>query len=152
MQQHSSQELFSLTIDPTTKVHLSETAKWARFLAIIGFIFCGLIVIGGILFASSFAAFLPSDMPESSVATSGLGVAMAIIYIIGAAIYFFPCLFLYRFAQRMRIALAGNEQEDLNESFSNLKSLFRYVGIITIIFLAFYALFLLIMLLGYAAS
>ena len=41
----SNQSLFSLNIDPVTKVHLSEMAKWARFLAIIGIISLVLMVV-----------------------------------------------------------------------------------------------------------
>jgi hypothetical protein len=52
----NDQNLFSLTVDPVTKAHLYETAKWARFLAILGFVFLGLMVIGGI-----FASFMLSS-------------------------------------------------------------------------------------------
>ena len=35
----SSQNLFGLNVDQSIKAHLYETAKWGRFLAIVGFIF-----------------------------------------------------------------------------------------------------------------
>jgi uncharacterized membrane protein (DUF485 family) len=66
-------------------------------------------------------------------------------------LYFFPCLFLFRFASKMKHALAANDQAQLNTSFQNLKSLFRFVGILTIIFLAFYAIAIVFGLLGAAA-
>ncbi|MGZ3959608.1 MAG: hypothetical protein ACXVBT_17095, partial [Flavisolibacter sp.] len=55
MDQEQSTELFSLQIDSMTKTHLAETARWGRFLAIVGFIMCGLIVLGGIAFGSFFS-------------------------------------------------------------------------------------------------
>ena len=51
----------------------------------------------------------------------------------------------------MKTALNSNDQEYLNQSFQNLKSLFKYVGIITIIVIAVYALMLAIFVLGLAA-
>ncbi|MES1221141.1 MAG: DUF5362 family protein [Bacteroidota bacterium] len=44
--------------------------------------------------------------------------------------------------------MAANDQETLNTSFQNLKKLFRFVGIMTIIVLAFYAIILVFGLLG----
>ena len=76
---------------------------------------------------------------------------MAFFYLILAVAYFFTCLFLYRFASKMKTALSGNAQDQLNFSFQNLKSLFKYFGIITIIALAMYGLVLVLAVLGLAA-
>jgi hypothetical protein len=72
------------------------------------------------------------------------------VYIVLAVIYFFPCLFLYRFSTKMKTALNGNEQTDLTLSFQNLKSLFRYIGVITVIILAIYLIAILFIVLGAA--
>jgi uncharacterized membrane protein len=69
-----------------------------------------------------------------------LGATTAAVYIIMAIFWFFPLLFLIRFANNMQHALASNEQERLNKSFQNLKVCFRYLGIITIIGLILMAL------------
>ncbi|MBS1611091.1 MAG: hypothetical protein JSS70_20525, partial [Bacteroidetes bacterium] len=77
-----------------------------------------------------------------------LGSFVVVIYILIAAVYFFPCLFLFHFANKMKTALAANDQELLNTSFQNLKKLFRFMGILTIICLALFAIQLLIGLLA----
>jgi len=51
---------------------------------------------------------------------------------------------MFRFANQMKTALYGNDQEDLNASFQNLKKYFRYVGIITIISLGMWIVWLLV--------
>lgn len=142
MEQHvSTSSLFSLSIDPVTKAHLSETAKWARFLAIVGFIFLGLMLVFGIFFSSYMATVLGGyDTYGGTGLMASFGVGMAIMYIIIAALWFFPLLFLLRFANRMRAALNGNDQRALNISLQNLKVFFRFIGIMTIIGLALYAL------------
>lgn len=151
MEENQNTSLFGLGIDPAAKAHLSEAARWARFLAIIGFVLVGLIVIFGIFAGSIFglmsSRMSSSESPFGSSGMAGMGGMFAVIYIIIALIQFFPCLFLYRFATKMKTALAANDQEVLNTSFQNLKILFRYMGIITIIVLAFYAIFILIALL-----
>ena len=153
MEQSSS--LFSLSIDPLTKSHLNETAKWARFLAIVGMVFLVLMIIFGLFFSTMMATSRnPFEEPVEggSGLMSGFGIGLAILYIILAVIWFFPLLFLLRFANGIRAALHSNDQNALNVSFQNLKSCFRYVGIITIIILGMYALAFVIALLGGAAA
>lgn len=157
MEQNQDSSLFGVNVDQSGKSHLAEAAKWAKFLSIMGFIVCSLIVIIGIFFGSFFSMFSSqyggdnayNDLPVSS---TGFGATMAVLYMVIALIYFFPCLFLFRFANKMKVALATNNQEVLNASFQNLKAAFRYVGIITIVMLAFWILALIVGLLGAATG
>jgi len=134
--------LFSLSIDPSSKEHLAEAAKWARFLAIVGFIFLGFLIIMGIFVSLSLSRI--DTYGDSTVRASGLGAIMgagtAIVYIIIGLIYFFPLFYLLRFANAARTALASNDQELMVQSFQNLKRFLRYLGILTIIALAFMVL------------
>jgi hypothetical protein len=157
MEQNQDLSLFNLNLDQTGRSHLAEAARWAKFLSIIGFIVCGLIVLIGVFFGSFFNMFTsgyrnsPYDDFGSSAA-SGLGAMVAVFYIVLALIYFFPVLFLFRFATKMKTALASNEQEVLNASFQNLKASFRFVGILTIILLAFWILAIVVSVLGAATG
>ena len=146
MEQTTSSSLFSLTIDPVTKAHLSETARWARFLAIVGMVFMAFAAVG-VLFLSYTMGNIGNNLDSEiggGAYPSGMfpafGIGMAIFYILLLLVWFFPILYLLRFANRMKAALNGNDQQALNISFQNLKSCFRFVGIITIIILAFYAI------------
>lgn len=147
MEQEQNTSLFGFGIDPTSRVHLAEAARWARFLAIVGFVMCGLVVIIGI-FAGSIMSSMMSGYSEEFGGRArfggGLGAFMSILYIGFAILYFFPCLFLFRFANLMKTALNTNEQGTLNTSFQNLKIMFRYVGILTIIVLSIYAIIFLL--------
>jgi hypothetical protein len=133
--------LFGLNVDPIIKSHLSETARWAKFLSIMGFIGCALLVLCGIFFASAFSTFdRRYGTYDSPSMTSTVGPMMMVIYILIAIVYFFPCLFLLRFSNKMKTALATDDQADLTKSFQNLKVMFRYVGILTIIVLSLWVL------------
>ena len=146
-EQNSETTLFGFGIDQSSRAHLSEAAKWAKFLAIVGFVMCGLIVVAAI-FAGSIFAMLTNSYDEgyggSAKLTGGMGAFVAVFYIGIAILFFLPYLFLFRFATRMKTALNTNDQLTLNTSFQNLKIMFRYVGILTIVMLSFYALIILI--------
>lgn len=146
MEQITSTSLFSLNIDPVTKAHLSETSRWARFLAIVGMVFVALaavgvlfIVVAGTMASGSLQNGI-GDNPYSSGILSMFGIGAVIFYALLLLIWFFPLLYLLRFANKMRTALNGNDQQALNTSFQNLKACLRFVGIITLIILAFYAI------------
>ena len=140
MEQPSS--LFSLSIDPVTKAHLSETAKWARFLAIMGFIlvllFLGVGVYASIILSRFDSAFSGSSRYRGM--GYGFGAGMLVGYVIAALVAFFPLLFMLRFANKMRRALNTDDQALLNSSFQNLKIYFRYIGIIAVISIVIMAL------------
>jgi uncharacterized membrane protein YjgN (DUF898 family) len=150
MESTGTSSLFELSLDHESIDHLTETARWGKFLAIVGFVTCGLIVVMafavGALFASSAFSNLPGYSNQVGGSAFGfLGGAMfAGIYIIFAGIYFFPCLFLYNFSVRMKAALNTNDQVKLNQSLKAQKILFRFVGVLTIISISIYGVGLLI--------
>lgn len=154
-EQNQDTSLFGFGLDQSARAHLSEAAKWAKFLAIVGFVMCGLIVVIA-FFVGSFLAMMTNSYNDgySSTArlTGGMGAVVTIFYIGIAILFFFPYLFLFRFATRMKTALNTNDQLTLNTSFQNLKIMFRYVGILTIIMLSFYALAILMLIITAAST
>lgn len=141
--------LFELTLDHESIDYLTETARWGKFLAVVGFVGCGLIVIMAFAVSALFSSTLFSNLPgypnQFGAAFGVLGGAMIVgIYSLFAVIYFFPCLFLYKFSVRMKAALNTNDQVKLNQSLKAQKLLFRYVGIVTIIMVALVAVEILV--------
>ena len=145
MEQNTS-NLFDLQVDPQSSNYLREAAKWGKFLAIVGFILCGIMALMG-FFASSIMAAYFNALGVGSY-SSGFSVGFLIYFLLIATIWFFPNLFLYRFATRMQVALRNNDQPSLTGSFMNLKSCFKFVGILTIILLAFYLIIIILGVLG----
>ena len=138
--EQTNENLFDLQIDHQSNSYLSEVAKWGKFLAIIGFIFCGLMVIAA-LFAGTLMASMMSGFGSGEATSTAIGGGfITFIYLIFALIYFFPCLYLFNFAAKMQVALRNNQQELLNIAFRNLKSCFKFMGILMIIMLSFWAL------------
>jgi len=148
-EQNQETSLFGFGIDQSSRAHLAEAAKWAKFLAIVGFVMCGLIIVLSFFIGALFSTSM-SRYGDSAAFGSGFGIIMTIVYLSFGVLYFFPCLFLFRFANNMIVALNSNEQITLNRSFQNLKIMFRYVGILTIIVLALYIIAFIFGILGAA--
>jgi hypothetical protein len=144
MEETDTSSLFSLSIGTITKAHLTDTAKWARFLAIAGIVLLCL----GVLFTVLTLTVLPNTMftgvtygsAGRDEMTTSVKIISAILILIFFVIAFLPMWYLLQFANKMKTALYSNDQEALNNSFLNIKRYFRYVGIITIIVLAIYGL------------
>lgn len=114
--------------------YLRETGSWGNFLAIVGFCFVGLMVLVA-LFASTLLAALGTS---AGISTGFLSV----FYLAFAALYFFPVLYLYKFASTIKQALLKRDSILLATSLENLKSLFKFMGIMTAIMLGLYLLVL----------
>jgi hypothetical protein len=134
--------LFDLNVDTEISGYLSETARWGKFLAIMGFIGCGFMFFFALVFN-----FMPAQSPYmqqmgdvyGTGATASRGV-LVIFYILAGILYIFPCIYLLRFSNRIKLALNSSDQAVLSAAFLSLKSLFKFVGVITIITLAFVVL------------
>ncbi len=143
MDQQSTDTLFDLQVTQDAKSQLADTAQWARFLAICGIIAIVLMVVAGSYLALVVTRTDPQFKEiyrDSNMTAEGLGAGMVVVYIIAGLLYFFPCLFLLQFANKMKQALAAGDELLLSESFRSLKKTFRYLGVITIIFLALMAI------------
>ena len=142
--------LFDLQVDQTAMAYLRDAARWAKFLAVAGFIFCSLFVVVAILFLSILSSLFNS---VGSNGVAGIGaVPISLVYILIAILNFFPCLYLYNFATKMQVALTANDQEQLNVSFKNMRAFYRFVGVMMIIGVGFFLLGILGMLILTAAT
>jgi|SRR5690242_3645953 len=142
MEQNITPNTFALQVDSSNIPYLAEAAKWAKFLSIIGFIFCALIIVIALLMGTALSAVFSQLETQSSMAGLGAigGTVLMIYYIVIAIVYFFPCLFLFNFASKMQTAIRNNDQVYLNTSFRNIKSFFKFWGIVTIIVLCIFVI------------
>lgn len=144
MEQHSAFDNFELHLNESSKAFLRETAKWANFLAIVGYVFLGLIVI--------MALFMGTALASLSAAGGIGGGVITIIYLAIAALYFFPIYFLQRFAANMKNAFDHNDNEALTEGFNFLKKHYKFIGILMIVMISFYVLIFFVALVGGLAA
>jgi hypothetical protein len=134
--QHSS--IFENGLDERSKAYLLETTRWTKFLSIIGFIITGLMLLGAIAImtmGSFFSSLLPG---YSGLGAASAGIGFGLIYIIIAALYFYPIISLFRFSSNMKQGIQTNNMEMITEAFRHQKNLYKFIGIFTIIIIAFY--------------
>ncbi len=118
--------------------YLLETAKWGKFLAIMGYIGMGILVLVS-FFMMVGASFF------GSAATAGFPMwIVGFIYIALAVVYYFPVTYLYKFSAQMKEGIRSNDGSTVTSGFRNLKSLFRFLGIFTIVILSIYAVALVV--------
>lgn len=125
-----------LIVDETAKNHLKDAAGWAKFLGIAGFIFMGLMILGGFFLG---AAMMQAPGVNSAFAAVG-GIGFALLYIMIAAIYFYPVYALYKFAVLCKEAVYSDDSHTFGRAMYYLKNMFKYIGVLTIIILSLYLL------------
>jgi hypothetical protein len=131
------EENLVLKVGDESVSYLKETAKWGKFLAIVGFVMSGFLIIFG-FFIGTFMARM-SEM--SGGAPSPINpMFLSIFYVLFAAIYIIPCYYLYKYSTELKTALANTDSDNLTEAFKNQKSLYKFFGIFTAIVLGLYAL------------
>ena len=133
IQQGSTLEKNEMVLDKKSLTFLTETRKWTMFLAILGFIFIGLLALGALIFGLIGAGF------GGLVGGSGI-IIILLVYIVIGVLYFFPIYYLLKFSLNMKKAIEQAEQKDLTVAFEYLKSHYKFIGILTIVVLGLYVL------------
>jgi hypothetical protein len=122
-----------MEIEQKTLDNLNTIRKWTMFIAIIGFILLGLLLIIGLIAGTFLSAF--------KLGETGLGIpeSLGLIAVFAmAVIYFFPVFFLFRFSKHTANAVQTLNKEELHKAFKSLKSYVVYLGILIIMGLSFY--------------
>ncbi len=127
---------FSSQLEHTTEpMHMDWhiTARWANFLAIVNYVVLGLITIL-MIFVAVFERNT-EDLGLFPFNSSGLFLGGMFLFLI---LFLVINTFLYRFAQRLKMALNANSQEDFETAWLNFRNYFRWNGIFVIVFFLFY--------------
>lgn len=112
-----------------TKNYVKSISNWTLFLGIMTIIsavtifFCGLIFI----IIQSFMDYLPENYPYFIV---------GIIYILMSGVYVIPIIYLFRIHKASSNAIQANSNEQIVFALQNIKSLFKFRGILIIIGIA----------------
>ncbi len=127
---------YQLFITNEAKASLKTAATWSFFLSILGFIGVGFMVLAGFAMMAMSGA-MSSMLKESGGFPFPVWI-LSVFYFAIAALYFFPVLYLFRFADKMKAALASESTPKLTEAFINLGRHYKILGIMVIAFFALY--------------
>jgi hypothetical protein len=127
-----------MSVNHEIKDYLLETSKWGKLLAIVGYIGIGLLILLGFGVLIGFSVM-------GKIAQTGFPMGiLGIVYILIAVLYYLPVNYLNKFSNQMKQGLHSNDQQSVTSGFGNLKSLFKFMGIFTIVILSMYAIALII--------
>jgi len=134
-------EIHALEITSESREYLLTTAKWGRFIAIVGIVFMALFLLvmlftGGAVFSAMSEL---DQVPGAPGPVFGSGFFIAYMIFI-FAIGLFPLYYLYNFSTKTIRAINTSSTEDLTDGLKNMKSLFKFYGIFTAIIIGIYAL------------
>lgn len=131
-------QLEQLVLNSKSKIFLREISKWTFFFSIMGFVSIFLIVVIAILMGTVYAPML--DMVAQQQGLQSLGVIVTITYLVMGVLYFMPVLYLFKFSKKMKSALLTKNDDILADAFENLKSHYKFIGVLTIIMISLYVL------------
>jgi hypothetical protein len=133
-QNNNSEETFQreITVNGAGIYHMQEIAKWTRFLAIVATIEMTLMTLVSIAIIVHGAQ------------TNFIGL----IYIIIIAICFYPIKKAFDLAGHMKNSALQTDSEELECGLDDLRGILKYMGILTIIMMVPYALFIIVVIIG----
>ncbi|MDO4728096.1 MAG: hypothetical protein Q4B43_03710 [Bacteroidota bacterium] len=132
---NSNQET-AIILNESIKANLKSIVGWSKFLAILGFVVVGIMVLSGI-----FMILSGGLLGITSQAIGGVGVAfIGFGYILVSVFYYVPLRYLYRFSTKTESFLNNNMQNYFEEALENLKSHYKFIGIFTIVTISLYIL------------
>jgi hypothetical protein len=110
------------TLDLKTRTAFLEAAKWSK----------GLVLILGIILGLSVIAVLGSILFGNS---GGVAIFLLIFMLL---FYGIPFYYLYQFTTKTKAAIESLDDVLFTSALQNLKSLFKFWGIITLLLIAYY--------------
>jgi hypothetical protein len=124
---------------------LRGTRPWVLFLAIVGFLCTGLIVLGGLgMMAMGAVANRSSEL----LPLAGMGI----LYVLLGGLYVLPAVGLLRFATSISDLLREPRMERLGAALDNQRWFWKVVGIMTAVVLALYPIAIVVAVVAIAAK
>ena len=118
-----------MIVNEKMKDDLRTAAKWAKFLCImqcIGVVLLVILAIAMIALGNSVSSMVPGGAP-------GFGTFTGIVYLILVAIYLYPLVKGFQFANATKAACLNNDEKELARGFEGMRSWLVFYGILTIV-------------------
>jgi hypothetical protein len=123
---------------------LYETAKWAKLLSVIGY---GIVLL--LLLIASFSSSIISYLRSIYGGVDNISAqSISVFYVFLAVLYFIPSLYLFQFSINVKKGVRENSSLGLTNSFSRLKSFFKFWAILMLVVIIFYAVGITLLIVG----
>lgn len=112
--------------------NLLQASSWMKFLSILAFVGCGLMLLAGLFLFVSGQALNSMNIPffaQSSVLT-------LVLYLLIVVIMLFPAYYLYEYSQKLKNFGMTGDIQNLTKAFEYQKKYWKFNGIFIIIYLS----------------
>ncbi|MBN2165808.1 MAG: hypothetical protein JW717_05975 [Marinilabiliaceae bacterium] len=142
------QDEIKLRITPSAANYLLTATRWAKFLAILGFVYSGVVLI----LAFSIGAIMSLSMASAQMAMAGIPVVfLSFIYIVIAIISFLVAFYMYSFASKCQKGVNLHDEYEIEVGMKAMKTFYMIWGIIAIVGLSIVVLSLFVGIIASAA-
>ncbi len=135
--QNEVQSVDTVQITLSVKQEMLSSAKWGRFLAIVGFVVTGLMLLMAIWYSCKLSSIGTLDMDDDMVGLSAIAAtgitSVTFSFVISAIVSFIFSFFLFKASVGTIRGLNSNDQLSFAQGIHNLKILTTISGIITAI-------------------
>lgn len=117
---------------------LLGTRPWVRVFSVLMFVGAGFMVLGGVimLLGTGFATIANSS---EALPMGIMGLVMAVFYILIAAVYIYPALKLWKYANGISALSFSGSQADLEVALREQRRFWKFLGVAMIAMFALYA-------------
>ncbi|MES2598929.1 MAG: hypothetical protein V4662_26595 [Verrucomicrobiota bacterium] len=117
---------------------LQRTKPWARLLGVIAWLVVALILVGSVGFLVVILAGFAS--PNTGGTDNAFLIGMACGYLFISVIYIYPAMKIWGYGSAIKRLMASRSETDLVKALDQQRSLWKFVGIITLILVCLYAI------------
>ena len=135
-----------LSLSTEDTANLRKAGKWGRFLGVVSMVFLGLAILAFIGFGATMLATM--GLNEQAGIPAGATTFLIIFYVAVFVFSFYMVYLLYKFGTAAIEAVDRHDQLAMTKSFASLGRMLKIYGIITVIYLGFMALSLVLALIG----
>ncbi|QOV89390.1 DUF4339 domain-containing protein [Humisphaera borealis] len=126
------------SVTPRIIAALVETKPWVRLFSVLLFIAVGIMGLAGLIQLLGVVGFASSSRRGGGVAALGLLSVVGTVLL--SLLYFFPAMYLGRYASRIADLSRSRRQSDLEAAMEAQKSYWKFIGILTLIVIVIYAI------------
>ena len=121
------------------QTYLIEASPWIRFIGILGYVGAGGMFSMGLMVSVGMAVFgrnISEGTEMTGLMTGLMGAGFGAMYIIFGILYFFPAHFTFKFGSGIKTYKDSGLNKDMEVALKNNKSLWKFIGILSIISLS----------------
>lgn len=119
-----------IEIDNPVRQQLYDTARWTKFISIVMFVACGLLLVFGTIGGATLFTVIRKMGPAGGLMNEMSGALFIAIVLLVVAVLAIVYYFLFNFSRKVKIALLSENTAELNAGLRSLKTFF----IITTVF------------------